>query len=145
MNLEQRRLRQRSLREAWFAEGLAQVAAADIVFFDPDNGLAPSNVSKHSKASAKYVFLDELKSCLANGKSVVLYQHRNRVKDQICTQFVRMEGCCGGWALRFCRRSVRIYLILPASAAHRTTLASLTDAFMASRWGQDGHFTYHGD
>lgn len=55
-------------------------ADRDLVFFDPDNGLAVPSTRKGLKNSPKYVFLDELAPVYAAGKSVLVYQHYPRVE-----------------------------------------------------------------
>ncbi len=60
-----RRMR-RSTRSAkpvagkWFEEAFTKLSEADIVFLDPDKGLAPSRCKKHLCSSVKYSFEDEV-------------------------------------------------------------------------------------
>jgi hypothetical protein len=50
---------QTRLRAAWFDEAFTKLSEADVVFLDPDNGLAPSRCKKHLRSSVKYIFEDE--------------------------------------------------------------------------------------
>ena len=72
-----RRLAEAARREEWFERAVDTVKNADLVFFDPDNGIA-GKCQKHSKRAVKYVFEDEIRRILGLGKSVVVYQHQHR-------------------------------------------------------------------
>lgn len=61
-------------RAAYMAECRAKFADADLVFFDPDNGIEAPKAKLGRKAALKYVFLDELAAFYGNGKSVLVYQ-----------------------------------------------------------------------
>lgn len=73
-------------RAAYMAECRAKFADADLVFFDPDNGIeAPSVKKRHGKA-LKYVFLDEVATVYGSGQSALIYQHFPMMKPR--PQFV---------------------------------------------------------
>jgi hypothetical protein len=59
---------------------LTVTKAADLVFFDPDNGLEVRSVARHERRGPKYAFLDELRLFGGRGQSVVIYQHLCRRK-----------------------------------------------------------------
>lgn len=63
-------------RAEWHNKGLLTTKEADVVFLDPDNGLATENMMKKSTYSQKHVSWDELKDYYNRGQSVILYQHR---------------------------------------------------------------------
>lgn len=52
---------------------------ADLVFFDPDNGLETA-LQKGRRNSSKFVYLDELAAFYRDGKSLLIYQHFPRVE-----------------------------------------------------------------
>ena len=54
---------------------MAKLAMAELVFFDPDNGLEIASCPKGRKGSSKFVFCDEISDHYARGQSVVVYQH----------------------------------------------------------------------
>ena len=134
---------QRNLREEWFKNGFQKLRPADLVFLDPDNGVAGKSVKKYSPKSVKYAFLNEINDWLNRHQSVVVYQHQRRqpLERQIGEQ-LREFGECGSsaWALSFHRQSVRIYFILPATERHRALLQERSKVFLESQWGGDGHF-----
>jgi hypothetical protein len=47
----------------------------DLIFFDPDNGLAIPSVLKGRRGSAKYLYWDELVEAYERKHSLVIYQH----------------------------------------------------------------------
>ncbi|TGV08746.1 hypothetical protein EN816_32295 [Mesorhizobium sp. M8A.F.Ca.ET.173.01.1.1] len=69
----------RNSRVAFMARCLAASALADIVFFDPDNGLEIS-LPKGRKNSSKFLYLDEVALFYGCGKSLLIYQHFPRVE-----------------------------------------------------------------
>jgi hypothetical protein len=69
------RLRQRG---AWLEGALAAMTRCDLVFVDPDSGLAPPGVRGHTDAGPRYAFLDELRSFVDVGKTVVVIQFFRR-------------------------------------------------------------------
>lgn len=58
---------------------LSALECADLVFFDPDNGLETS-LPKGRKNSSKYLYLDEVTRFYGSGKSMLVYQHFPRVE-----------------------------------------------------------------
>jgi hypothetical protein len=65
-------------RDQYFDRFFRFAAGADLVFFDPDNGLGVKSVERGAKRSSKYLYLCELKRAYAAGHSVMVYQHYPR-------------------------------------------------------------------
>ena len=65
-------------RPIWFDRGLTDLASADLVFFDPDNGLEVSSVGYGKRGSRKYVYWREVGATWARGHSILVFQHFNR-------------------------------------------------------------------
>jgi hypothetical protein len=133
---------QTQLRVAWFEGGFKKLSEVEVVFLDPDNGIAATRAKKHRRSSVKYVFEDEVTVWLNRGQSVVLYQHQQRrtLSEQVSEQQkILAEGrVCH--ALSFHRRAVRIYYILPAEN-HQARIAARLTYFLAGAWGK--HFLRH--
>ncbi len=127
------------LRAAWFEEAFQRLSNAEIVFLDPDNGLAPSRCKKHLRSSVKYVFEDEVAAWVKRGQTVVLYQHQQRrsLSEQVANQSKLLGVGNGGFAVTFHRISVRIYYVLPAEG-HRARLSERLSRFLAGTWRE--HF-----
>ena len=66
------------LRSEWFKDGLNKLSEAELVFLDPDNGIAATRAKKYRRSSVKYLFEDEVTEWGNRGQSVVLYQHQQR-------------------------------------------------------------------
>jgi hypothetical protein len=118
------------------------LSKTQLIFLDPDNGLAGTNLKPYSTRSSKFAFIKEVTDWLKAGQSVVLYQHQQRrpLQEQVRSQLAQLGG---GWALTFHRKSVRIYYVLPAVQKHEEILANRTDRFLETEWGNVGHFRLH--
>jgi hypothetical protein len=66
-------------RHLYFRELWRLADGSDVVFFDPDNGIATESVRKGRRGSCKYLFWDELETTLGFGHSAIIYQHFPRV------------------------------------------------------------------
>lgn len=62
-------------RQIWFGHTSANLAATDLIFFDPDNGLEVPSKRKGSIGSSKYLYRDEIAATYANCHSTLVYQH----------------------------------------------------------------------
>jgi len=75
----------------WHEKGLEEGAGCNIIFYDPDNGLEIKSKGRLHEESVKYVFYEEIRQTYREGKSIIIYQHSNRVKNQILK---RKEELC---------------------------------------------------
>lgn len=71
-----------SNRVAFMASCSSLLRDADLVFFDPDNGLEVS-LPKGRAKSSKYLYLDEVAGFHAVGKSLLIYQHFPRIERKV--------------------------------------------------------------
>jgi hypothetical protein len=137
--------RMREQRQTWINAAVNEMRGRDLVFLDPDNGLAPVGYSKSKKNSAKYAWVDEINQFSANGSSVILYQHLPRMSVQACFEAVasrlrpRAEMV---WAIRFRGFGVRLYFVI-ANEEHRSLLLQRTLELTNGPWGK--HFRLLGD
>ena len=106
-----------ALRQAWFEESLSQLDQADIIFLDPDNGIQIDPSKKEKPTAVKYVFTDEIETYYGLGKSLIIYNHRDRRpreeyerKILINRKYVRSPSDIK--VLRFKRVSVRDFIFL---------------------------------
>jgi hypothetical protein len=130
---------QTRLRAAWFDEAFKRLSDADMVFLDPDNGLASSRCKKHLRSSVKYIFDDEVAAWLKRGQSVVLYQHQQRrsLAEQVSEQRKILAEGAHCHAVSFHRRTARIYYII-LSEDHESRICERLTCFLAGDWGN--HF-----
>ena len=140
-------------RSRWFDGALDKTASCDLVFVDPDNGLA------WTEGSPKHVFLDEIRSLVQRNSrpSVVIYHHVDHLSDtaeeKTERQLERLSSELGlslaerPFGVLFRRWAVRAFLILP-NQDDRDMLMERTKA-LVQKWGKDewktgkprGHFT----
>lgn len=66
-------------RRAWLQRIINQFRAADLVFIDPDNGIAPSGFRPTQRESGKSVALAEIDALAENRRSLVIYHHQTRM------------------------------------------------------------------
>lgn len=104
-------------RENWFRESLSQLKRADIIFLDPDNGIQTDKVRKTQIKAIKYVFKDEIKEYYELGKSLIIYNHRDRKPKseydrKITDSLGQIKSLNGIKVLRFKRVSVRDFIFL---------------------------------
>ena len=131
-------------RVAWLEDALATTAPCDLVFLDPDNGIAPSGLTQGSRKGYAYVFPKEIPPFLARGQSLIIYHHLSRrwnAASQISLLFKRLSDLTDSppFALRFHRGGSRIFIILP-SVAHRSLLENRAEHLVhRSPWAE--HFT----
>ncbi len=70
------------LREEYFNRFLEFAKGADLVFFDPDNGLEVKSISFGKKNSSKYLYWTEVKAAYQAGHSILIYQHFPRMQRE---------------------------------------------------------------
>lgn len=98
-------LDQAASRSAWLDRTCAAACEADLVFFDPDNGLEVKSVRKDRKGSAKYLYWNELQKVWECGASLLIYQHfpraeRSRFLQDVGDQMCRRLGVTDVVALK---------------------------------------------
>jgi hypothetical protein len=104
-------------RKNWFKESLSQLKSADIIFLDPDNGIQTDKVRKTQIKAIKYVFKDEIKEYYELGKSLIIYNHRDRSPKskydrKITESLGQINSPNSIKVLRFKRVSVRDFIFL---------------------------------
>lgn len=112
----------RTAREAFHEASMQVLGACDLVFFDPDNGLAPASVRKTQSVAIKFVFDDELAAHYAEGRSLLVYQHFPRVErsgfiKRTCSRIQSFAPHAGIWA---CYTSNVLFIL--ASNLHSSTV-----------------------
>ena len=109
--------RSRREREEWYEASKRKLYEADIIFVDPDNGIQPIRTRKDQVVSIKYAFYDEIEQYYRLGKSVIIYNHRDRrPQEEYEAKIILTRRIVGSWnsikVVRFKRVSVRDYVFL---------------------------------
>jgi hypothetical protein len=86
-----------NLRDQYFEKLLKFAEGADLVFFDPDNGLEVKSVPRGKKKSSKYIYWSEVEKSYNSGHSILLYQHfprkpRESFIRSLIQRFRALEG-----------------------------------------------------
>ena len=129
-------------REDWFSKSLMQLSDRDLVFCDPDNGIATNKMKTAIKNSIKYITLSEIERMIDAGFSLVIYNHRDRSKEENYLEKIR-NSYCGTHAIktrviRFHRYSVRDYVFL-IQQRHQQVIESSIDKILSDKnWNK--HF-----
>lgn len=123
-------------RARWFGRMRQVLSRADLIFFDPDNGLEIPSKPLGRKGSSKYVYWAELGDLWRDGKSLLVFQHYPRESRE---KYVarRVEECRSKLppAKVHALSSANVLFLLIAQPGHH---APLRDAVrrIEARWGQ---------
>jgi hypothetical protein len=114
-------------RAAFMEQCSSQLHDAELVFFDPDNGMEVS-LPKGRKNSSKYLYLDEVAAFYQAGKSLLIYQHFPRVERNeflaSCTDRLRaVAPGCAVWA--FTTSHVLFLLLVHPESPARLAVAAM--------------------
>ncbi|ROR32204.1 hypothetical protein [Inmirania thermothiophila] len=126
----------RAARAAWRRRLLAAAADADLVFLDPDNGLAVPSVPPGRAASARYVYPETVAGLWAAGRAVLVFQHfaRRRREVEIARRSAQIQALTpGGDHLVFA--GAHAFFLLAAPRAQAVRWAAVTRE-VAGRWGE---------
>lgn len=120
-------------RQIFMESCRSETRDADLVFFDPDNGLEVS-LPKGRKNSSKYLYLDEVAAFYALGKSLLIYQHFPRIERKAfmssCVDRLRSVAQESAvWA--FTTAHVAFLLVLHPESRARLAIAALE---ASDRW-----------
>ena len=127
---------QRTIREAWIRGVLARGADHDMLFFDPDNGLAVESVPKGRRHSDKYLYWDELSEALRLGPSVVVYQHfPRRPRDEFTQSLLDRVWRLAPEHRPFAIHDSRVVYVIAPNTGHARDLRAAA-AGLAGRWGR---------
>ncbi len=124
-------------RSEWGERKRKAVDGADIVFLDPDNGIASGKLATGSKRAMKSVFMTEIKSLHQAGHSLVIYHHATRwqkgvtVPQQAAQLAERLHQSGAQTVLPVISRrgTVRIFLVTNVNVACRAAVGHF-----AERW-----------
>ena len=130
-------------RTKWFKDTLKETECADVVFVDPDNGVASENTPL---GSAQHVLPYELERFFERGQSLVIYHHLTRqgkAPEQIKRYAKRLQQYLElpdlPWSLWYHRGTARAYFIVPHKN-HGVALENRLKSFLDSPWCKQGHF-----
>jgi len=131
----------RQAREAFHAGSMGHFADCDLVFFDPDNGLAIQSTSKNRANGIKFVFDDELEAHYRVGRSLLFYQHFPRVdrRQFIRNLATRLRGFAANAEIWACHTSHVLFMLVANPAGTGNHIEKVSTALEAGRgrWSED--------
>lgn len=105
-------------RKEWFECSISRLKNTAIIFLDPDTGIQPNpDMRKKDKDAIHYVFKDEIEQYYRLGKSLIIYNHKDRksprdYNQKILNSMSFIKDSNDIKAIRFRRFSVRDYIFL---------------------------------
>lgn len=123
------------LRDQYFDRFFEFAEGADLVFFDPDNGLGVKSVPRGKKKSSKYIYWSEVEQSYNSGHSILLYQHFPRTRRDsfirgLIQQFKALDGIRS--VISYCTLHVA-FLLIP-QPHHEDMFTQNTDR-LSEDWG----------
>ncbi|MDZ4671025.1 MAG: hypothetical protein SH821_09160 [Phototrophicales bacterium] len=128
-------------RQTYMADMLDHFVHCDLVFFDPDNGIEVPSIPKGKKNSSKYVYWDELKTFFDAGKSLLIYQHFQRVEREafIASITATIIEKFGARVVTAFRTGNVVFFFIPQDGV---TIAPLRDQ-LAQQWSMQFEMSLH--
>lgn len=120
----------RETRAIFRADCRRNLATANLIFYDPDNGIEIKSCPKGRRNSIKYVYWDELAEDYKAGKSIITYQHfPRRPHDEFINekrqQLAKFLPGAATWAFE----ARDVVFLLAAQASHVKSVESIEDDF----------------
>lgn len=135
----------KAIRAQWNESAQKRLDDCEIVFLDPDNGLEVSSTKPYNTKGNKYVTYQEAAQYYADGKSVLIYNHRDRsTEEKYIDRFRRFYSISATkdaylLCLTFRRVSVRDYVLL-SQTEHFNRIKAAMDYLFGSPWAS--YFAY---
>lgn len=127
-------------RSAWIERCFELTPHCDLVFFDPDNGLAVNSIPKNHQKAGKYIYWDELALFWKRGHALLVYHHLNRMipaaqqirtlMHRISKEFDQAEIV----PLVFRRGSARVFWLLHHGDLLGQELQRRAENFLGTGW-----------
>jgi hypothetical protein len=143
LSMETQHAERSRLRQVWHKRALQSLENCEIIFLDPDYGLEVSSVTLTSRKGNKYVGCNELEDYFVRQKSVILYNHRERKREDIyLDKFRRLKQkavyqAADVFGLKFLRGTLRDYIFL-LQPEHAEKVKRQCDLILETAWNR--HF-----
>ena len=115
----------------------------EVVFLDPDNGIATRSMTKGRKNSSKYVFWDEISDLWNQGHSILIYQHFPRVNrmEYIKRKVEEINNQLQNSETYAIRTTYMVYFLIPREK-HSLHFKDLKEK-IEGRWGENIGVEYY--
>ncbi len=132
-------------RNEWHQRALKALSGADLIFLDPDNGMIVPSVKDGNPKIVKYVLYEEVRDYLNQEQSILVYNHRCRIKEplyfgKLFQRFAEKTGIPKDriQTVTFPRFSVRDYLAISANGEHHVRIQTAFQNMLNGPWGEHG-------
>ena len=123
-------------RSAWLQDAIQKVGDANLVFFNPDTGIASKNQERNVKPP--HATMAEIKQIFEEGKSLIIYQHLGQGAPTVEQTSERLTQELPShwklWAVQWHRVSSRAYFIVARTQEHKDTIEKQLAAFRQTPW-----------
>lgn len=142
MALQSRQLR----RRAWFQQSLRVLGGQDLIYLEPDNGLAPEGMLPSHPKAGKYVFPEEVRQSFEGFPCLCLYQHVTRhgtTEEQYRLRLEQLRGLLDDPEELFgivYRRGSRRFWFFAGRGEYASLLRPRVRSLMETPWQQ--HFLW---
>lgn len=125
-----------TLRQAYFSKFLEFVKDADLIFYDPDNGLEVKSIPMGTKKSSKYLYWSEVKATYESGHSILIYQHFPRTnRESYISDLVQHFRKTDGIKRVFWYKTRHVVFFLLAQSKHENLFIE-SNANILNTWGE---------
>ena len=91
-----------AVRRQWLLNIKDKFKGCDLIFLDPDNGVAPEGLKPTLRRSGKSAFIEELIELKRSGQAMVVYHHQSRFKGGHGTELRYLAGRLRDVGFRVC-------------------------------------------
>ena len=125
-----------TLRQAYFNKFFEFVKDADLIFYDPDNGLEVKSIPMGTKKSSKYLYWSEVKATYESGHSILIYQHFPRTnRESYISDLVQHFRKTDGIKRIFWYKTRHVVFFLLAQSKHENLFIE-SNANILNTWGE---------
>ena len=131
-------------RRLYFAKMQERLNDADLIFFDPDNGIEIKSRPYGRRQSSKFLYWHELAETFRNGKSVLMYQHfirenREQFITRLSSEIIKRLGSDEIFSFR----TAHVVFFLVPQPKHSEFFKKSADA-VAYQWRGQIEVSAHG-
>jgi hypothetical protein len=122
------------LRKVWLTNALSKLERAELLYFDPDNGIEVPSKPWGRNGSCKYLYWDEIQLAWSQGSSLLIFQHfprqnHERYTRQLADQL--RERICDAEVIPLITSNV-VYLL--ARQQRHTSKADVALRAISKKW-----------
>jgi len=117
-------------RRNWFSKVISDLASADVIFADPDNGLREDSKYRLSSQKGWKSIPEHEVLALAAGRTAIIYHHNTRRPGGHESEVAYwMERLGADFAVRMRAYSARTFFAVNATDEHRNRAAKWCESF----------------